>query len=149
MSGHYPTLAQAANDYIDIQRGRGGLISIVQFDDYSRILYERGTRNIGSTEGYTGGGTNFVAALQVVIPLVSRTPAGYECRIVFFTDGGASIPHAELQQLRSLGIRMDVAGFGDVDRSVLQQLVTCGGQVTIGSTMNDIITAFRAIAAAD
>jgi uncharacterized protein YegL len=149
LSRDYPKLVSGANDYINIQRGRSGLISIVQFDHKARILYERGTRNIGSTEGFTDGGTNFTAALQVALQVVGRNPSGYECRILFFTDGDGSVPTAELQTLRRKGIRMDVVGYGSVNSNVLNQLVTGGGQVTIGRTINDVQNVFRAIAAAD
>jgi hypothetical protein len=149
MDDDYPQLAKGANDYINIQRERSGLISIVQFDHVARILYEKGTRNIGEREGFTDGGTNFTVALQVALEVVGRNPSGYECRILFFTDGGASIPTAELQTLQNRGIRMDAVGYGGADEAVLKQLVTCGGQVTIGRTMNDVQDVFRAIAAAD
>jgi hypothetical protein len=149
MDDSYAGVAAGANSYIDIQRGRGGLISIVQFDSGGRILYERGTRNIGPTEGFTGGGTNFTAALQVALQVIGRNPAGYECRILFFTDGGASIPTQELQLLRNGNIRLDAVGFGGASPSTLQLLVTCGGVVTIGATMTEVQAAFTAIAASD
>jgi hypothetical protein len=145
----YVQLAAAANHYIDIQRGRDGLISIVQHDHRATILYERGTRNIGEKEGFTGGGNDFRAALQVALEVVGRNPSEYECRILFFTDGGDRIPTAELQTLRDLKIRMDVVGNASADKKALYQLVTCGGQVTIGSTMDDVENAFRVSAAAD
>jgi predicted metal-dependent peptidase len=148
MSDDYPQLAKGANDYITIQRGRGGIISIVQFDKTARILYERNTRNIGEKEGFTNGGTDFTTALQLALQVVGRNPSGYECRILFFTDGQAGIPTTELQTLRTKGIRMDVVGYGSVNESVLNQLVT-GGEVTIGRTINDVQNVFRAIAAAD
>jgi hypothetical protein len=147
MDRDYAQLAKGANDYINIQRGWGGLIPIVQFDDSARILYERGTRNIGAREGFTDGGTDFSAALKVALQVIGRNPSGYECRILFFTDGGASIPTTELQTLRSQGIRMDVVGYGGGSEKVLKQLVTCGGQVTIGRTINDVQDVFRATAA--
>jgi hypothetical protein len=164
-------LAQGANDYISLQRKRNGLISIVQFDHGARILYEQGTRDIGWNEGFTGGGTNFTAPLQLALQILARNPAGYECRLLFFTDGLAAIPTTELQILRTYGIRMDVVGYGSVessglyggrrrsrrsqpayqsiDQTVLGQLATCGGRVTIGGTMDDVQAIFRAIAAAD
>jgi uncharacterized protein with von Willebrand factor type A (vWA) domain len=96
------------------------------------------------------GGTNFTAALQVALQVIARTNLpGYECRILFFTDGGASIPTAELQWLRSANIRLDAVGFGSADQNVLNQLVTCGGQVTIGRTMTDVQNTFAALAATD
>jgi hypothetical protein len=149
MSSDYPALARGANDYINIQRERQGVISIVQFDDEAKILYERGVRNIGEREGFTDGGTDFSVALQVALQVVGRNPAQYECRILFFTDGGADIPTAELQRLRAAGIRMDAVGYGGADEGVLRQLVTCGGQVTIGRTITDVQDVFRAIAATD
>jgi hypothetical protein len=146
MESDYPKLARGANDYINIQRDRGGLISIVQFDGSARILYERETRNIGEREGFTNGGTNFTAALQVALEVVGRNPSGYECRILFFTDGGAGIPTAESRTLRNQRIRMDVVGYGSVDSDVLNQLVTGGGQVTIGKTIEEVQEAFRILA---
>jgi hypothetical protein len=149
MSSAYSQLAAAANDYINIQRGLGGLISIIQHDHNARILYEQQTRNIGGNEGFTMGGNDFGRALEVALQVVGRNRAGFECRILFFTDGGCAIPTAQLQKLKQAGIRMDVVGFGCVNRDVLNQLVTCGGQVTIGSTMEDVQEIFRHIAAGE
>jgi uncharacterized protein with von Willebrand factor type A (vWA) domain len=150
MSGAYEQLAKGANDYIDLQRARNGLISIVAFGTGATVLYERETRNNGPREGYNNGGTDFVAALKLALQIVGRNPAGHECRILFFTDGCPnSMPDAELQTIRRQKIRMDVIGYGNINQANLNQLATCGGQVTIGHTMNEVQEAFRAIAAAD
>jgi Mg-chelatase subunit ChlD len=149
MTKDYPTLAQAANDYITIQRQRNGLISIVQFNDNARILYEQMNRCITAQEGFTGGGTNFSQPLQKALELANRNPSGYECRIVFFTDGQASIPSVELQSLQKAQIRMDVVGCGSVRQDILTTMVTCGGQVSIGATINEVGEVFRQIAATD
>jgi hypothetical protein len=146
MEKDYPQLARAANDYIKIQRELGGVISIVQFDGSARILYEQGNRNIGEKEGFTNGGTNFSAALQVALQVVGRNPPKYECRILFFTDGEAGVPTAELQTIRSKGIRMDVIGYRSGKDGVLKQLVTGGGQLTIGRTMEEVQIAFGEMA---
>jgi hypothetical protein len=148
MSSAYAGLIVAANQYITIVVGNGGVISVVHFSSGASVIYERQTRMLGSQEGYDGGGTNFQAALRTTIPVVQRNPAGYECRILFFTDGRASIPSSELQQLRNMGTRMDVVGFGSVNQSILNQLVTCGGTVSIGRTMNDVQAVFASLASA-
>jgi Mg-chelatase subunit ChlD len=149
MRGSYSQLASAANGYINIQKGRGGVITVIQFESSASVVMERGTSNISESD-CASGGTNFTAALQCALQVIGRTNLpGYECRILFFTDGGASIPTAELQRLRSANIRLDAIGFGSANQNTLSQLVTCGGQVTIGRTMTDIQSTFAAIAAAD
>jgi hypothetical protein len=44
---------------------------------------------------------------------------------------------------------MDVIGYGCVQQNILEQLVICGGQVTLYHTMDDVQAGFRAIAATD
>jgi hypothetical protein len=81
---------------------------------------------------------------------VSRNPSGYECRILFFTDGKAPIPTTELEQLMRTNVRRDVVGFGSaVSQEVLNQPVTCGGTVTIGETMEEVQKVFWIIPATD
>jgi Mg-chelatase subunit ChlD len=149
MCDSYAQLAQAANAYIDIQEDRKGLISIVPFSNTASILYERGTKRITNTEGYTGGGTNFAAALQKALEIVGRNDARYECRIVFFTDGEATVPTAELKLLTGKGIRMDVVGCGtEARQATLQQLVTCGGHLYQGK-IEEVEKIFEIIAATE
>jgi hypothetical protein len=150
MKGYYPQLARGANEYINIQKGRGGVITVIQFDDRASIVMTAGTNTISETD-CSSGGTNFTAALQCALQIIDGKvgSAGYEYRILFFTDGQASIPTAELQRLKSANIRLDAVGFGSADQSVLSQLVTCGGQVIIGRTMAEVQTIFRITAAAD
>jgi hypothetical protein len=146
----YPTLARAANDYITIQRQGNGLLSIAQFSDTARILYEQPeNRMITAQEGFTGGNIDFSAPLQMGLQVANRNPSGYECRIVFFTDGQANIPSLELQILQKAKIRMDVVGCGSVQQDILNQMVTCGGQVSIGATIREVREIFRQIAATD
>jgi uncharacterized protein with von Willebrand factor type A (vWA) domain len=38
-------------------------------------------------EGYTNGGTDFERPLRKAVEIASRNPSGYQCRILFFTDG--------------------------------------------------------------
>jgi hypothetical protein len=149
MTQDYPQLVQGVNDYIDIQRDRHGLISIVQFSTYAAVLYQLQTRHINSREGFVGDSTDFGAALRAAIPLLSLTPPHYESRIVFFTDGQCTVPSAELRQLNSRQIRMDVVGYGSVDRAILEQLRLNGGLLSIGRTIDDVSGALRNIAATD
>jgi hypothetical protein len=146
MEKAYDELIVAANQYIDIVVNNGGIISVVHFSSNASVIYERGTRALKVREGYDSGGTDFGTALRETIPVVKRTPTQYECRIVFFTDGEASIPSSQLQQLRDMGTRMDVVGFGSVNEGVLKQLPTCGGTLSIGRTMNDIKAVFVTLA---
>jgi hypothetical protein len=147
MDSAYADLIVAANAYIDIQAKAGGLISVVWFGHEAGIIYERGTRKLAPMEGYTSGGTSFNAALQAAIPIIRRNPANYECRILFFTDGYGGPATDEVAQVQRLGVRLDAVGFGGGRQDVLQQLVTCGGTVTIGQTMNDVQQVFVRIAA--
>jgi hypothetical protein len=153
MNADYAGLAQGANDYIKIQREREGLISIIQFDGVATILYERKTREIGEREGFRNGiNTDFANPLIAARELVTRSQGEipqYESRIVFFTDGLASIPTAELAALDRVNVRMDVVGCGSMDRSALSKLVIGGGQLSIRKTIEDVQEVFRAIAAAD
>jgi MoxR-like ATPase len=148
MGGHFSQLARAVNDYIRVQRDRGGIFSIIKFNDYATIVYEQGTATI-SEEDCSRGGTDFGVPLRVAIELIRQNPCLYECRILFFTDGCAGIPTEELSKIRTLGVRMDAIGYGSVNESILQQLVTCGGQVSLYRTMDDVQKGFRAIAAMD
>jgi hypothetical protein len=150
MRSGYPKLARGANRYIAIQASRAGKSSIVQFNSSASILYERETRAIGEAEGYTGGGTDFSAPLNHAIAIVNRSRADipqYECRIVFFTDGGAGVPTSELKQLKDLGIRMDVIGCGSVDESRLRELVLGGGELKLIADIDQVADALCAIAA--
>jgi hypothetical protein len=123
-------------------RDSGGLISVVRFSTNASIIYEQGTRDLTAMEGYDDGGTNFCKALQCAIPVAKRTPPGYECRILFFTDGGASIPSKELAELTSLGIRMDVVRFERAPMKTLNRLVTCQGTASLGKTMDEVKVIF-------
>jgi uncharacterized protein with von Willebrand factor type A (vWA) domain len=87
MSGFYEDLIVAANKYISIQVERKGIISVIPFSSDASILYERGTRILNSMEGFTNGGTDFEKPLKKAVEIASRNPSGYECRILFFTDG--------------------------------------------------------------
>jgi Mg-chelatase subunit ChlD len=149
MKGYFPTIACGANDYIRIQSGRGGIITVVLFDSNAQIVYEAGTQAISEAD-CSSGGTNFVAALQCALQVIGRSEQnrhGYECRIVFFTDGMASMPTAELQTLRSKKIRMDVIGTRGASDSTLRQLTTCGGEVTNAATVAAAAEQMRVIAA--
>jgi hypothetical protein len=148
MSGHFAQLARGANDYINVQRNRGGILSIIQFNGNASTIYEQNTANISETD-YASRGTNFAPPLRIALQFINRNPPLYECRILFFTDGQAGIPNQELAQIRRLGVRMDVIGYGSVQGNILNQLVTCGGQVTMYRTMDDVQAGFRAIAATD
>jgi hypothetical protein len=148
MSNDYAGLIIAANAYIDIQVKAGGLISVVWFGSDAGIVYEQGTRSLNPKEGYKGGGTNFCAAFQTAFPIIERNPPGYECRIVFFTDGKPeSFPTNEIASVQSSGIRLDPVGFGKVNRDVLNKMVSGGGTVSIGHTMQEVRQAFIRIAA--
>jgi uncharacterized protein with von Willebrand factor type A (vWA) domain len=147
MDSSYADLIVAANAYIDIQAKAGGLISVVWFASDAGIIYERETRQLTPMEGYTCGGTSFSAALKAAIPIIQRNPANYECRILFFTDGYGGSATDEVAQVQRLGVRLDAVGVGGSEQNVLRQLVTCGGTVTIGQTMNDVQQVFVRIAA--
>jgi hypothetical protein len=148
MKGYYRQLARGANDYINIQWERSGAISIVQFESSATIVYEQSTANISEAE-CSGGRTNFTAALQVALQIVSRNPSDYECRILFFTDGNADAPTAQLQRIVNMNIRMDIVGYGSMSQEVLNQLVSCGGTVTNSRTIDEVQEAFCAIAATE
>jgi uncharacterized protein YegL len=145
MNQHYAQLIDAANEYIRIQSGYGGRISVVGFSSSAQEIYRLGTRSLGPREGYTGGGTNFTAALQTAIPLVGATPSGFETRILFFTDGcpnnSSYIPVAT--QLGRMGVRIDSVGFGSANRTHLQNLLQNGGRMTIGQILNRMSFATR------
>jgi hypothetical protein len=151
MGTYYKDLASAANGYIIIQKGLGGVISVVLFDDGAKILFEQSTNDIPESEIHSvkSGGTQFEPALQMALQVVNRNRPQYECRILFFTDGGASHPSSEIAAIQSKRVRMDVVGLGSISRSMLDRLVTCGGTVTIGAAMNDMGGTFCAIAAVD
>jgi MoxR-like ATPase len=143
----YADLIIAANEYIRIQTQpqMGGLISVVSFGSNATILFQMATRLLGKTEGFNNGSTNFTAALDAVTPLIQLTPPGFECRIIFFTDGcpdKGTMPSRQLEYIRSLGIRLDPIGFGEAKMDVLKQLACCGGEVTMGRTMADVKAAF-------
>jgi hypothetical protein len=146
MEEYYPALVGAANEYINIQRGRAGLISVVQFNHEAKTLCKLEKRNITEREGYPHGGTNFTAALKEALPLVDLTTAGYICQILFFTDGDdfykQGFPEEQLDALRSRSVRLDVVGLGALEEAKLRRLVTCGGTVFIGKTMAEVVKEF-------
>ncbi|KAA6403970.1 MAG: hypothetical protein EZS28_000496, partial [Streblomastix strix] len=150
MRGSYGQLIIASNQYISSQSQNGGIISVVSFSSSAKVLYERQNRQLGPTEGYDAGGTNFQAALQTAIPLAQRNTPQYECRILFFTDGYSETDAtAECNQLATFGVRIDVVGFGKLSEKSLNSLVRCGGKVSIGKTMDDVVKIFVRIAATD
>jgi uncharacterized protein with von Willebrand factor type A (vWA) domain len=148
MRGSYPQLAKDANDSIRIQAARDGIMSVIQFESSANIIYQGGTSTISESD-CSRGGTDFSVALRCALAAISRSPSGYECRIVFFTDGGMSIPTSEFAELRARNVRLDAIGYGDVDQAVLPQLPTCGEQVTTVATMDQVGDVFRVIAAAN
>ncbi|KAA6362586.1 MAG: hypothetical protein EZS28_041887, partial [Streblomastix strix] len=131
----YSKLIIASNQYIGTQSQKGGIISVISFSDSAKVLYERQNRQLGSNEGFKGGGTNFQAALQTAIPLAQRNPPQYECRILFFTDGNGNDATTQCNQLAAMKVKIDVVGFGSLRENSLNGLVRCGGQVSIGKTM--------------
>jgi hypothetical protein len=150
MSESYDELTFAANEYIRIQTQDQGLISVVCFGSRATVLYTLGTRYLEPREGFTKRNTNFVAALDAAIPLLQETPPGYKSRIVFFTDGNPVpnvFPTRQIEQIRSMNIRLDPIGYGRANVDVMNQLACCGGDVTMGKNMNDVIEAFRRKAA--
>jgi uncharacterized protein with von Willebrand factor type A (vWA) domain len=149
MGSGFPTIARGANSYIQIQSGRGGIITVVLFDSNAQIVYEAGAQAISEAD-CSSGEINFVEALQCALQVIDRSEqnqCGYQCRIVFFTDGGASISTAELQTLRSRNIRMDVIGTKEASDSTLRQLTTCGGEGTNVATFAAAGDQMRVIAA--
>jgi hypothetical protein len=148
MNNYYSQLIVAVNAYINIQVKAGGLISVVWFGTNAGIIYEQGTRTLRQREGYTGGGTNFCAALQAALPIIRRNPPGYVCRIVFFTDGCPdAFPTKEIKEVRHLNIRLDPVGFGKINRDVLTRMASCGGTVSENQTMQEVEQTFIRIAA--
>jgi hypothetical protein len=148
MRDSYPQLAKGANDPIRIHAAPGGIMSVIQFESSANIVCQGETSTISESD-CSRGGTDFSVALKCALDVISRSPSGYECRIVFFTDGGASIPTSELAELRARNVRLDAIGYGDVDQAVLPQFPTCGGQVTTIATMDQVGDVFRVIAAAN
>jgi hypothetical protein len=145
MEKHFASLVVVVNEYITTQREHGGLISVIQFDHEAHLIYEQGVDTITSQP--TNGNTEFGPPLRLAIDIAKRSPLNYESRILFFTDGASETPISEIQKLKALGIRMDAIGFGNAVNERLSNLVICGGQMSIGRTMEDVHVAFRRIAA--
>jgi uncharacterized protein with von Willebrand factor type A (vWA) domain len=150
MESRYAALVSAANDYIRIQRGRGGVVSVVLFDSSVEILFEQQTNDIPQNEidAVRRGGTIFTLPLQMALEIFDRNNPQYECRIIFFTDGQAKYPSSEIAALESRHVRMDVVGLGQVDQPMLESLVTCGGTVTTGEP-DELSGLFSSLAAMD
>jgi hypothetical protein len=115
MSGHFTELARGANNNINIQRERRGILSIIQFSHYATIIYERNKFNIDETDR-SSGGPDFASPLRVALEFIKRNPPEDEPRILCFTDGQAGIPTQELSEIRPLAVRMDVIGYGCVNQ---------------------------------
>jgi Mg-chelatase subunit ChlD len=147
MDGYYEQLVVAANEYIDAMSKAGGLLSIVLFGTNARVLYEQKTQNMRATDRENGN-TDYCRALSLAIPVAKRTPSQYQARILFFTDGRPGLfPESEVEQLQWEELRLDAIGFGSIDKSTLQRLVTGGGTVEIGRTITEVREIFRRKAA--
>jgi hypothetical protein len=151
MNSSYAKLIIAANKYIDIQVQRKGIISVISFSSDASILYKQETRKLDPMEGFANGGTDFYYLLSLAVQIASQNRSGYQCRILFFTDGNpnGSDYSTILNQLRSMSIRMDVVGFGSLNETVLRSLALNGGTFSNETTMDDVEKEFIRIAATD
>jgi hypothetical protein len=73
MEDSYASLFVAVNKYSDIQIQRNGIISVISFGNTVHILYEKQTRKLRYCEGYDDGQTDYGAALQLTIQVVSKS----------------------------------------------------------------------------
>lgn len=151
MEDYYSQLLNSANKYINIQKSRGGLISVIAFSDIASILFERENRNLYSNEGYRGRNTNYLDALKCAITVASSNPSGYNCRILFFTDGEPNSENYsnELSRLRFMDVQIDAIGFGNQCNDRILQGLLHRGQISHGNTMNEIDEIFVRIAATE
>jgi hypothetical protein len=163
MEDSYDELIAAVNEYISIQVGKQGIISVIPFSSNASILYEQGTKTLRTMEGFQGEGTKYSEPLRLAIEIVSRNLPSFQCRIIFFTDGEPDDHHylSELETLQSMGVRIDAIGFDYIaedmreagvtgpDLRVLSILTRNSGTYFIGSTMSEVENEFKRIAATD
>ncbi|KAA6369133.1 MAG: hypothetical protein EZS28_035340, partial [Streblomastix strix] len=108
----YQKLIEAANGYIDIQTQNNGIISIISFSNTAQIIYEKQKRRLANSEGYYGDMTYFNLALQTAVQVAQRNTPEYECRVLFFTDGGNNGDDftGSANQLHQMKVRIDAVG---------------------------------------
>ncbi|KAA6394322.1 MAG: hypothetical protein EZS28_010148, partial [Streblomastix strix] len=149
MSGDpYSKLIVVSNQYIDIQTKNGGIISVFTHSHEVKTIYEQGNRQLGPKEGFDSGGNNFGLAIRKAIEIARKNQPQYECRLLFFTDGGCCDCFTnDCNQLDAMGVQIDVIGFGSLSEKVLGLLTRGGGKVTIGKTMEEVMEYFKIIAA--
>ncbi|KAA6368063.1 MAG: hypothetical protein EZS28_036410 [Streblomastix strix] len=92
-------------------------------------------------------GVNFKAALQLATEIFSEKLDEDKRRIVLFTSNSCnSDVSAECNILESMGVRIDVVGFGEIDIQTLTKLIIGDGRVFVYDNMEGIEQEFNQIA---
>jgi hypothetical protein len=122
MSGVYGrSLVPAVNGFVDRIAAQGGVCSIVNFDHRANIVYERGARHLPSGDPPDMGGTSFDVGMLKALEVARRSPAEYQTRVMFFTDGG-TIPTAECNAVWALGVSIHAVGYSGYSAASLSQI---------------------------
>ncbi|KAA6391046.1 MAG: putative serine/threonine-protein kinase Nek3, partial [Streblomastix strix] len=129
----------------------GGVIMQIRWEQTQRktnVIFNRQKhRHLLLTDIQRKDGVNFKAALQLATEIFNEKLNEDKRRIVLFTSNSCnSDVSAECNSLESLGVRIDVVGFGEIDIQTLTKLIICGGRVFVYDNMEGIIQIFKQMA---
>ncbi|KAA6401690.1 MAG: putative CAMK family protein kinase [Streblomastix strix] len=129
----YQKLIEAAKGNIDIQTQNNGIMSIISFQNTAQIINEKQKRRLANNEGYYGQNTFFNLALQSAVQIAQRNPPEYECKVVFFTDGGNNGGDftGSANWIHQMKVRIDAVVFGGADENALKLLIRGEGRVSV------------------
>ncbi|KAA6373876.1 MAG: hypothetical protein EZS28_030598 [Streblomastix strix] len=89
-------------------------------------------------------GANFKAALQLAFEIFNEKLDEYKRRILLFTCNKCENDvSAECNALESMGVRIDVVGFGQINIKTLTKLIIGDGRVFVYDNMEEIIQIFK------
>ncbi|CAF4524574.1 unnamed protein product [Rotaria sp. Silwood2] len=132
------------------QQSTNDIVSIIQFDDGTRIICERsalssGVRQLATTHC---GGTSFWPALNKALELLSRTTNSYIPVLLFMSDGGGSGGPNEMAKIyqnhHHLGLQVHTIAFGGrADTATLESLAGAGrGKFHKSLTGEELVNTF-------
>lgn len=133
-------LSEAYDWFIQSRRNDQGfndLVSVVQFNGSSRVIFQNASiSSCSRLGGMKGGDTNFIAGLNIADPLVRSTPSTHAPIIMFMSDGGhcsggdpTSTVRTMYSAYRSKGLCLHTIFFGSSKSGhpLLQSMAQAGG----------------------
>jgi hypothetical protein len=126
-----PELVPAVNAFMGPVKKSGGVCTVIVFGSEAGIVYERDNKRIAEgSVPEVGAGTDFRKAIGLELEVVRRNRPIYKPIIYFFTDGHASIPTRECDEVAAAGADIYAVGYGQFNRTALATICRGRGGLT-------------------